>query len=248
MDEAALTGESVAVEKHGEPIAQRDALPGDRQNMVFVGTTVTYGRGRAVITATGMKTEFGKIAKLLSDTDHERTPLQKNLDTLGKWLGIFSIILAALTAVLGVFRGHQVMEMFVWGVALAVAVIPEALPAVVTISLAIGIRRLVKRNVLIRKLPAVETLGAITVICSDKTGTLTQDEMTVRTLYSDGRDYEITGVGYAPGGEILLEGTRIDPDAVKSITPALMAAVIPMPFEASSHESRRFPSVLNASR
>jgi len=226
MDEAALTGESMAVEKHGEPLDRGDALPGDRQNMVFVGTMVTYGRGRAVVTATGMKTEFGKIAGLLSDTEHERTPLQKNLDTLGKWLGVFSILLAALTAILGIFRGHQIMEMFIWGVALAVAVIPEALPAVVTISLAIGIRRLVKRNVLIRKLPAVETLGAITVICSDKTGTLTQDEMTVRALYCEGREYEVTGVGYAPEGEILMGGARVDPVALEPVISALKAGAL----------------------
>ncbi|MDQ7826980.1 MAG: cation-translocating P-type ATPase [Candidatus Eremiobacteraeota bacterium] len=226
VGEAVLTGESMPEEKHTEPIADQDLLPGDRKNMVHMGTTTTSGRGRAAITATGMGTEFGKIAGLLNKTERERTPLQKNLDTFGKWLGIFAIALSAATAVLGIFRGHSIIEMFIWGVALAVAVIPEALPAVVNISLAIGVRRLVKHHALIRKLAAVETLGATTVICSDKTGTLTQDEMTVRMLYMDGRTFEVTGAGYSPKGEIRENGALLGADELEYLKPALVAGAL----------------------
>jgi len=158
-----------------------------------------------------MDTEFGKIARMLDETESRRTPLQKNLDQLGKYLGIFSLVLAALIAILGVIKGFDIQEMFIWGVALAVAVIPEALPAVVTISLALGVRRLVKRRALIRALPAVETLGATMVICSDKTGTLTQDEMTVRKIYTDGKLMDVSGAGYSPKGEFTLEGKAFNP-------------------------------------
>ncbi|MCC6549404.1 MAG: cation-translocating P-type ATPase [Ignavibacteriaceae bacterium] len=210
VEEASLTGESLAVEKHTHEILDLDVSLGDRKNMVYMGTSISYGRGKAIVTDTGMKTEFGKIASLLQNTENRKTPLQQNLDELGKKIGIFSIILAAAMSVLGVFQGHTLVEMFVWGVAVAVAVIPEALPAVVTISLALGVRRMVKRKSLIRKLPAVETLGAINIICSDKTGTLTQDEMTIRKIYSGGEVFDVTGVGYNPVGEFQINGIQAD--------------------------------------
>ncbi|GMU85728.1 MAG: haloacid dehalogenase [Ignavibacteriales bacterium] len=210
VEEASLTGESLAVEKHTHEIMDLDVPLGDRKNMVYMGTSISYGRGKAIVTDTGMKTEFGKIASLLQNTENRKTPLQQNLDELGKKIGIFSIILAAAMSLLGVFQGHSLVEMFVWGVAVAVAVIPEALPAVVTISLALGVRRMVKRKSLIRKLPAVETLGAINIICSDKTGTLTQDEMTIRKIYSGGEIFDITGVGYNPVGEFQINGNSAE--------------------------------------
>jgi len=211
VEEAALTGESVPVDKHTDPVAGDNIPLGDRNNILFAGTAVSFGRGTAVVVATGMQTEFGKIATMLQNTEDERTPLQVNLDQLGKKLGIFAIALAAVMSVFqlvkifsaGPITTDNVMEIFIWGVALAVAVIPEALPAVVTISLALGVRRMVKRKALIRKLPAVETLGATNIICSDKTGTLTQDAMTIKKMYAGETVYSVTGNGYKPEGKIL---------------------------------------------
>ncbi|GAJ09448.1 unnamed protein product, partial [marine sediment metagenome] len=185
---------------------------GDRRNMVFMGTAAVYGRGKAIVTATGMATEFGKIAGMLQEVKAERTPLQVNLDRMGKWIGIGALVLCFVLAVLGVMRGHKILEMFIWGVSLAVAAVPEALPAVVVISLALGVRRMVKRHALIRRLPAVETLGCTTFICSDKTGTMTQDQMTVRCIYIDGKLIDVTGVGYEPKGEFYLDGKVIAPE------------------------------------
>ncbi len=226
VDEAPLTGESLPVEKTAQILPSGDVPLGDRRNMLYMGTLVTYGKGRAVVVATGMRTEFGKIADMLRTTEQPRTPLQMNLDRLGKWVGLFAIALAAVMSILGVLRGYEVAEMFVWGVALAVAIIPEALPAVVTITLAIGVRRMVKRNALIRKLPAVETLGATTVICSDKTGTLTQDEMTVRVISVNGKTIEVEGVGYAPVGRLSVEGVEFDPAVDQRLQELLTAAVL----------------------
>lgn len=205
MDEAPLTGESTPVEKNITPFKE-DTPVGDRKNMAFFGTTATYGRGKAVVTSTGMKTEFGEIAGMLQEVEKKKTPLQVNLDRTSKFLGIFALILCGLIAVVGIVRGYPVLEMFVWGVALAVAVIPEALPAVVTISLALGVRRMVCRNALIRKLPSVETLGSVSVICSDKTGTLTKDEMTVKKLYINNTLIDVSGTGYTPEGEFYADG------------------------------------------
>lgn len=204
--EAALTGESAPVEKHSTPL-QGESLPvADQKNMAFAGTAVTYGRGRAVIVATGMATEFGKIARMLEEVDTVKTPLQKNLDRIGKSLarGAFAVVLVIVA--LGLFRGQPFVEMLIFGVALAVAVVPEALPAVVTISLALGVKRMVRRNALVRRLPAVETLGSTSVICSDKTGTLTKDEMTVRRLYVAGHTIEVSGTGYEPTGTFSQNG------------------------------------------
>ncbi len=212
IEEAALTGESVAVEKHAGPMAGAAAALGDRKNMAYAGTSASYGRGRAVVVATGMNTEFGKIARMLQTVKTERTPLQKNLDKVGHLLARVALVLVVLIVALGLLRGQPFLEMLIFGVALAVAVVPEALPAVVTISLAIGVQRMVKRHALMRRLPAVETLGCTSVICSDKTGTLTKDEMTVRKLHVAGRMWEVSGAGYEPCGQFLIDGHAAEPD------------------------------------
>ncbi len=205
-DEAVLTGESTQVGKTTEPLKGELGL-GDQRNMVFGGTIVTYGRGRGVVVATGMETEFGKIAGMLQEVEERQTPLQENLDSLSRVLLKITLVVVVLIAGAGMVAWDaSPLEMFVWGVALAVAVVPEALPAVVVISLAIGVQRMVKRHALIRKLPAVETLGSVSVICTDKTGTLTRNEMTVRNIYLDRREIQVTGAGYTPQGEFLLEG------------------------------------------
>ena len=209
-DEASLTGESVAVEKTDDVLEGEIGI-GDQKNMVFMGTAAVYGRGKAIITTTGMNTEFGKIATMLQDVETEQTPLQVNLDRMGKWIAIGALSLTFVLALLGVMRGHGILEMLIWGVSLAVAAVPEALPAVVTISLAIGVQRMVRRHALIRKLPAVETLGSTTYICSDKTGTLTQDQMTVRKIYSNGQIINVSGVGYEPKGDFSIDSSAIDP-------------------------------------
>jgi len=204
-DEAALTGESMPVEKHIKPLPG-DLAVGDRKNMVYAGTAATYGRGRAVVVATGMQTEFGKIAQLLQTIERGKTPLQENLDKLGKTLARAAFVVVAVIVALGLFRGQPLIEMVIFGIALAVAVVPEALPAVVTISLAVGVQRMVKRNALVRRLPAVETLGGTSVICSDKTGTLTKDEMTVRKIFAAGQLVEVSGTGYEPQGRFFKVG------------------------------------------
>jgi len=208
-DEAPLTGESTPVEKTVEPLEGEMAV-GDRVNMAFMGTVVVHGRGKGVVTATGMATEFGKIAALLGEVERERTPLQVNLDRLGKYIGIAALVLCFILASIGVMRGHEVLEMVIWGVSLAVAAVPEALPAVVTISLALGVQRMVKRHALIRKLPAVETLGCTTFICSDKTGTLTQNQMMVRRIFVEDKLMEVTGRGYEPVGSFYVDGRPVD--------------------------------------
>jgi P-type Ca2+ transporter type 2C len=210
-EEASLTGESLAVEKSIEPLSN-GASVGDRKNMVFAGTTVAYGRATAVITDTGMNTEFGKIATMLQEVEVERTPLQVNLDSVGKWISIAALGLCVILVLIGLLRWSlegvviwpdKVLEMFMWGISLAIAAVPEALPAVVTISLSLGVQKLVKRHALIRKLPACETLGSTTYICSDKTGTLTQDQMTVRQVYVNGMVIDVSGSGYEPKGEFI---------------------------------------------
>ncbi|MBI2851066.1 MAG: cation-translocating P-type ATPase [Chloroflexi bacterium] len=209
-EEASLTGESTPVEKTTQAIQGEDISIGDRKNLAYSGTSVAYGRGKGVAVATGMKTEFGKIATMLQEVEEEETPLEKNLARVGKMLGYASLGIVAIVAILGIIRGHTLMEMFIWGVSLAVAAVPEALPAVVVISLSIGVQKMVKRHALVRRLAAVETLGCTTVICSDKTGTLTQDEMTVRQLYADGRFVSVSGVGYEPVGQFSSNNTAIE--------------------------------------
>jgi P-type Ca2+ transporter type 2C len=209
IEESALTGESVAVEKLASPL---DNLPlAERRNMAHAGTTASYGRGRGVVIGTGASTEFGRIAAMLQGVETGRTPLQENLDRMGRSLAKIAIIVVAGIVGLGVLRGQPFIEMFIFGIALAVAVVPEALPAVVTISLAVGVQRMVKRHALIRRLQAVETLGSTSIICSDKTGTLTKDEMTVRKIFAAGDMAEITGAGYEPVGRFLIAGRDLPP-------------------------------------
>lgn len=208
IEEAALTGESVAIEKHMDAIPGELPL-GDRRNMAYAGTVATYGRGRGVVTATGMNTEFGKIAQMLQTIETGKTPLQENLDRVGHTLARIAFVVVGLIVALGLFRGQPFIEMFIFGIALAVAVVPEALPAVVTISLAIGVQRMVKRHALMRRLAAVETLGSTSIICSDKTGTLTKDQMTVRKILVAGQLLEVSGAGYEPQGQYSSEGRAI---------------------------------------
>jgi len=184
VDESALTGESVPSEKSADAIVKEEASIGDRHNMVFSGCGVSYGRGKGVVVETGMKTEMGKIAGLLSGEEDTQTPLQHRLSVLGKYLGIAALIACAVIFLVGLIEGIPIMEIFMISVSLAVSAIPEGLPAIVTVVLAIGVQRMVKRNAIIRKLPAVETLGSATVICSDKTGTLTQNKMTLVKAFS----------------------------------------------------------------
>jgi Ca2+-transporting ATPase len=211
IEEAALTGESVPVGKNAEPLADGDWALGDRRNMVYAGTLARYGRGRAVVVATGMHTEFGQIARMLETVEVGKTPLQENLDRVGRKLAWAALVVVALIVAIGLLRAQPFLELLIFGIALAVAVVPEALPAVVTISLAVGVQRLVRRNALMRRLAAVETLGSTSVICSDKTGTLTKDEMTVRQILVAGQIIEVRGAGYEPRGEFLRDGTAIEP-------------------------------------
>jgi len=200
VDEASLTGESLPVLKNTGTLPL-ETPEVDRINMVYTGTAVTYGRGKALVTATGMSTAFGSLAKLLGTIERSRTPLQESLDRFGRWIGAATLLVVAFVAVLGILSGFPLFDMFLWGVALAVAAIPEALPAVVAVGLGLGVRRMVKRHALIRKLPSVETLGVTNVICSDKTGTLTQNKMTVERVYVNGQNLKVTGSGYEPFGE-----------------------------------------------
>ena len=224
MEEAALTGESVPVEKHTDALSNPELALGDRRNMGYAGTAVTYGRGRAVVVAAGMNTEFGKIAQMLETVETGRTPLQQNLDKVGRALAIAAFAIVAVIVGVGLLRGQPFIDMIVFGIALAVAVVPEALPAVVTVSLAIGVQRMVKRHALVRRLPAVETLGSTSVICSDKTGTLTKDEMTAREVFVAGQTIQISGSGYEPQGQFSRDGQPIEPPV--PLTRLLQAAAL----------------------
>ena len=210
IDEASLTGESVPVDKFSDKIYEDDIPLGDRENMAYMSTIVSYGRAKGVVVGTGHDTEIGKIARQIQSFDEELTPLQKKLNDLGKYLGIITIIVCLIVFVVGIFQGRGVMEMFMVAISLAVAAIPEGLPAIVTIVLALGMNKMVKRHAIVKKLLAVETLGSITVICSDKTGTLTQNEMTAVRLFTGNKTYNVTGVGYNPTGEFKIGDRKID--------------------------------------
>jgi len=237
IDEASLTGESVPVEKEARAILDKAVPVTDRINCGFMGTTVTYGRGRGLVAATGMKTQIGQIAELIQTYGEEPTPLQRKLDQLGRMLGIASLVICGVVGVIGIVRDpsfnalvsrgfsaylasggrETLLEMFMVAVSLAIAAVPEGLPAVVTICLALGMQEMVRRHALIRRMPAVETLGSTTTICSDKTGTLTQSEMMVVRVVTPDREIEVTGHGYAPEGKFRLRGSG---DGVEIAEPA----------------------------
>lgn len=208
--EASLTGESLPIKKEID-ILPDDTHIADRKNIIFAGTIVTNGHAKAVVTATGMKTEIGKIAKLIQETEKELTPLQRKLRVLGERLGGLTIAICILVVLMGYWRSGDIFHWLLIGVSLAVAAIPEGLPAVVTISLALGVQRMIKKNSLIRKLPSVETLGATTVICSDKTGTLTCNEMTVTKIFANDMIYDVTGSGYSTKGGFAKDNKLISP-------------------------------------
>jgi P-type Ca2+ transporter type 2C len=232
-DEAPLTGESAPVGKDLKPVPE-NVRANDRKNMVFTGTTVVYGRAKAAVTSTGMTTVFGKIAEEVTSIKTEKTPLEKRTEEIGKWLGIISLVICFLVAGISVVRelmgGGKVdfpfiVTMVMFAVSLAVAAVPEALAAIVTGALAIGMHQMAKRNALIRKMPAVETLGCTTVICSDKTGTLTKGEMTVRKMYAGGRMIEVTGSGYDPVGEFRGSG-KIEVSKSEPISKLLLGGLL----------------------
>lgn len=233
-DEAPLTGESMPVGKHISSLPEHVSI-GDRKNMVFTGTTISYGRAKAVVTATAMQTEFGKIAEEVASVETEMTPLEKRTEEIGKWLGIISFAICFLVAGISITREYFngtvdfafLVAMVMFAVSLAVAAVPEALAAIVTGALAIGMHQMAKRNALVRKMPAVETLGCTTVICSDKTGTLTKGEMTVRKIFSDNAFFDISGSGYVPEGEFKDRNSlQINPGTIPSLELLLRAGVL----------------------
>ena len=231
VEEAALTGESVPVEKHAADVFQNNVPLGDRRNSAFMGTVVSYGRGQGIVVGTGSRTQLGLIAEMLRTSHAEPTPLELKLDQLGRWLGIASLAICGVIFAMGLARSwppdQQVLVgLFMTAVSLAIAAVPEGLPAVVTVCLALGTQRMLRRHALIRNLPAVETLGAATVICSDKTGTLTQNEMTVVKIWAGDQTYGVEGRGYQPWGEILLHGERVAPEKQPALTGTLLGGML----------------------
>jgi Ca2+-transporting ATPase len=225
VDESALTGESVPVEKHPDALAL-DTILAERKNLAFAGTLVTYGQAEGVVWAIGNQTETGRIARLIHEAADLSTPLTRKVAQFSKLLLWIILGLAAVTFGIGIARGGSVVEMFMAAVALAVGAIPEGLPAAVTITLAIGVARMAKRRAIIRKLPAVEALGSTTVICSDKTGTLTENQMTVQQVYAGGRFYDVTGSGYEPLGEVMERGKRAQLDHHAALRETLLAGLL----------------------
>ncbi|KUG03793.1 cation-transporting atpase [hydrocarbon metagenome] len=217
IDESTLTGESHPVSKNADLVLNPDTPLADHKNMAYMGTAVTRGRGKAIVVETGSRTVIGQIARIIKETEASMTPLQKKLDHLGKVLIAICIAVCAVVATLGIYRGEDMVTMLLAGISLAVAAIPEGLPAIVTVVLALGVQRMAKRNAIVRKLPAVETLGCTTVICSDKTGTLTQNKMMVTALASMSKVIEVQGDGYNPRGRFLLDGRDINPLADQAL-------------------------------
>lgn len=223
VDESSLTGESVSVTKFDK--ALKDASLPERKNMLYMGTVATYGRARAVIVDTGMKTEIGKIAQLIQ-TSEEETPLQEKINAFGKWLGILVIVIAAISGVIGIVKNYAIPDMLLTSAALAVAAVPEGLPALLTITLAIGVQKMGREKAIVRKLSAVETLGATTIIVADKTGTMTTNEMTVRKIFVDNGTVDVTGHGFEPEGEFLSNNKKIDAERNDSLKLSLMTAAL----------------------
>lgn len=217
IEESALTGESLPVQKKVEALQGQDVSIGDQKNMAFMGTMITRGAGTGVVVATGMNTAMGQIANMLQNAVQMETPLQRRLEQLGKILIIVALILTALVVLAGVYQGNEVYHMFLAGVSLAVAAIPEGLPAIVTVALSLGVQRMIKKRAIVRKLPAVETLGCASVICSDKTGTMTQNKMMVTHMWSGGELWKVTGQGYEPAGSFMKGEEVIDPTKTKSL-------------------------------
>jgi Ca2+-transporting ATPase len=226
VEEAALTGESIPVQKDAQASLEKDIPLGDRKNTAFMGTLVNYGRGRGLVVATGMRTQIGMIAEMLQSVHMEPTPLQRRLDQLGKTLGWAALAVCGLVFVVGWIRGFNPLYMFLIAVSLAIAAVPEGLPAVVTISLALGMREMIKRHALIRRLSSVETLGSATTICSDKTGTLTQNQMTVTRIWVDGELVSVSGSGYTPVGEFHKGAEVINPVDYPALLTALWVATL----------------------
>jgi P-type Ca2+ transporter type 2C len=220
-EEAALTGESVSVEKHARALYDEQLPLADRKNMVYKGTAISYGRGTGVVVATGMKTELGKIASMLQDEEEVKTPLQKRLATFGRKLALAVLAICLIVFGMGLVRGEPILLMLLTAISLAVAAIPEALPAVITISLALGAKKMVSKNALVRKLPAVETLGSVTYICSDKTGTLTVNRMTVEDFFVNGQNLK-TGDQTLPQFDFLMKGLAVSNDVQRSAEGVLM--------------------------
>jgi Ca2+-transporting ATPase len=227
VDESLLTGESIPVEKYAQGNTRMEAGNiKNKENLVYMGTMVTRGRGKAIVYATAMKTEMGKIADMIQDIEDEQSPLQKKLERMGKYIVYTCIFICAIVSLTGILRGENLFTMLLAGISLAVAAVPEGLPAVVTVSLALGVQRMLKRNALIRKLPAVETLGCASVICTDKTGTLTENKMTVRKIYAGESMYEVGGTGYNTSGEYLSKGKKVDPLKYPALKLALQISAL----------------------
>jgi len=226
IEEAVLTGESVAVEKDTAAVAA-DAALGDRRSMAFSGTLVTFGRATGLVVGTGEQTEIGRISTMLGEVESLRTPLVRQVEEFGRWLAAVIVVISAATFAFGYWvRGYPLDEMFLAAASLAVSTIPEGLPAIMTIALAIGVQKMARRNAIIRRLPAVETLGSVSTICSDKTGTLTRNEMTVQTVRTGLAEYRVTGVGYAPHGAFCQDEQEVDPDARPLLKEALRAGLL----------------------
>jgi len=224
--EAALTGESLAVRKLADRVYPAEVALGDRKNMVYAGTMITRGRGTALVCATGMGTEVGKIAGLIQTAAAEETPLQRRLDHLGRLLVWGCLVICLVVVVVGAMKGEPLLLMAMTGISLAVAAIPEGLPAIVTVALALGVQRMIRQNAVVRKLPAVETLGCTTVICADKTGTLTQNAMTVRKIFTGWKMYEVGGVGLEIKGEFFLDKQEFDAKKDKCLLQCLLAGAL----------------------